>query len=1048
MRRNYRVIVVLLAALIVCGISTSAHATVDLDNMEYYTYNGFDAVTLAFQKIALIFSDGRYKGLFAVAALFGILFGGAAVYYRLATGARTPIFGWAWPMGLGIMVYFAMVLPTSNVMVYDPVQNRTQVIGGIPKGIAVPAGILNGIEREVVDIISTSGDPTSYVNSAGGFGFNLIMRATLAGVSLPDTYLAQSLSEYLEKCLLYDMMLNPNGTADPDGFIRQTADFLPILQSARNKAVYAVWYDDTHRNGTAMTCTQMWNNYLGPALNSSSTYTLMLQAVCSAAGLDPFNASELLQCKNAISNFSQVTSGHLVSAEKFLQQVVIAKMMNDIVLEHSPDGAIKAFANRNLMSSGLGIGVVSYEWLPVLRAVITAIVLSLIPFLFIFIATPLAGRVVSLSLGFLIWLTAWGVSDAITHSIATDYAIKCFEHVKQNNLAYAAIMMYPDATMKALSIFGYARSSGIMLATILTMMLVKFGGHAMAMLAGQFSSLMKTQGAGAATKTQSPEGVASTLKSAEVTPATMANAHKYDFWGRSEARTFEMATATEGSMQTMGALGGGAFGAAGQMGFKASVTNERGVGFAEGYKAAADANGGVRHYGGLEGDRAALGTESYEKLRDTAGRSNLVFKEVNKGLNELAKFKQIFWFAKKAGYAKDENDFKGMYEGLLRHHAQISWTLDEKSAAWLSKETGMDFKKGDRVTMARDEDGNITLAKGEGGNLRNTFNLSRHVEGRHDTMAVGDERWKQLRNELLANGHTESVGMMDRMKASMEKYGINEGALVEIWRKRDGGLAYMTVKHGSQVLHMDDAGQIWRTTIDKQDRESTGYVKDHKELVTSTTGRESTILGWSGKFDDVEFTVAERKEIGNGQVLIKGLTTDGSYATVLGKETDGEQVTISRSFQAGSRFDGAALAQVMNGDGKLPVDFSNEADKYRFAKAYYDEISAAVKDQTINMKTGRAGIGGSIPIIGAGITFGQDDRSTYSQQIYKIKKILDTYGSGAEQKLADIYFDTMRRLNERAIPGSGIKSEYKGDDSNVVHIRTSDGKTRSIIEGD
>ncbi len=44
-------------------------------DMEYYTYGGFNPITQAFTKIALIFSDSGYQGLLFVVMVLGLLAG-------------------------------------------------------------------------------------------------------------------------------------------------------------------------------------------------------------------------------------------------------------------------------------------------------------------------------------------------------------------------------------------------------------------------------------------------------------------------------------------------------------------------------------------------------------------------------------------------------------------------------------------------------------------------------------------------------------------------------------------------------------------------------------------------------------------------------------------------------------------------------------------------------------------------------------------------------------------------------------------------------------
>ena len=54
-------------------------------DMEYYTYGGFNPITQAFTKIALIFSDSAYQGLLFVIMVLGLIAGVAAWLARAAT---------------------------------------------------------------------------------------------------------------------------------------------------------------------------------------------------------------------------------------------------------------------------------------------------------------------------------------------------------------------------------------------------------------------------------------------------------------------------------------------------------------------------------------------------------------------------------------------------------------------------------------------------------------------------------------------------------------------------------------------------------------------------------------------------------------------------------------------------------------------------------------------------------------------------------------------------------------------------------------------------
>ncbi|MDA8160111.1 MAG: conjugal transfer protein TraG N-terminal domain-containing protein, partial [Desulfobacteraceae bacterium] len=154
-RRRFCLSVGTASALIVLCLADSARAL----DMEFYTYNGFGPVSQAFRKLALIFSDAGYLGLFFTATVLGIVFAAMAFTVKMATGARLVPLVWAMPVFLGVLLYLGLFVPKGAITVYDPVLNRFDTIGGIPDGVVATAGILNKIERGLVEIIDTAAVP-------------------------------------------------------------------------------------------------------------------------------------------------------------------------------------------------------------------------------------------------------------------------------------------------------------------------------------------------------------------------------------------------------------------------------------------------------------------------------------------------------------------------------------------------------------------------------------------------------------------------------------------------------------------------------------------------------------------------------------------------------------------------------------------------------------------------------------------------------------------------------------------------------------------------
>lgn len=510
---------------------------VEAIEMEYYTYNGFDAVVNAFSKVALIFSDDSYEGLFFTITVLGILLGGIVVYFLALSGAKISLFSWAWPIGIGVTLYLALIIPKGTLHIYDPVKNQYQPVGGIPDGLVAVIGAFNKVERGLVDIVSTAADPVGFQRQAGGTGFDMLLNLHSKGVLLSDQYLHQSLRKYVEDCVYFELA-RPGGTLTVNQLAANT-DFLPLFERAANPAIYTVFYEEASPQGITLTC--------GEAIASIRTEILdpgqfenTSRARCAEAGFDPAIPSEYNQCRTMLSDLVSWFEGAVFDAAQIYRQTVIAQTISDVVLSSSPDTAIRILASREAGNSMLSTSVMANEWIPIIRAVTTAMAIGLLPFLVLFIPTPLFGKAAALITGFFVWLTAWGITDAIAHQFAVDYAVHAFEQVRQYQLGVAAVSSFGTASLKTLAAFGAIRWSGLMLATVITTMLVRFGGHALSMLAGDITSAPQ-RGGQSAGRLATPEGQSVTLRAAEESPPVMANSYRFPFEQRVESKSNQMA---------------------------------------------------------------------------------------------------------------------------------------------------------------------------------------------------------------------------------------------------------------------------------------------------------------------------------------------------------------------------------------------------------------------------------------------------------------------------------------------------------------------------
>lgn len=495
------------AALVLAA--PEAHAL----DMEFYTYGGFEAVRLAFQRTALVFSDAGYQALFFVIITMGIFFGAASTYFRLLSGqGRGGTLAWAWPVGLGVCLYLALVVPKGSLYIYDPVLNRQAQVTNVPNGLVAIAGVLNRVERGLVEILETSGGPETYLRSGGSVGVSLLYNVASQGRPTTNPDLFRSSDRYVEDCVMFELVRPGTDLTEKDLLERNE---LAHWAKAASPAIYTVYYDGVDPRGTAMTCQAAWA-LLEPNLQQPVNYEQSIRRACADAGFDPGQAQSLQTCRALIADYVNYTMQRSDLTEtSFAMQRELAYSIDAFVRYAPAEVGQSALASQRYQTGGAFLlGSSANRWFTSLRAVCWAIALGLTPFVALMIPTGLVGTAISLLAGFFVWLTAWGITDVVTNSFSQEYAFGQLQSIRESGLGYASMMHLPDRAESVLNAYGYMRTASVMLATVIATALVKFGGHAMALLAGNMMGRFQStfdagvQGAGTA------EGVAGTLHGA------------------------------------------------------------------------------------------------------------------------------------------------------------------------------------------------------------------------------------------------------------------------------------------------------------------------------------------------------------------------------------------------------------------------------------------------------------------------------------------------------------------------------------------------------
>ncbi len=487
-------------AIIVSVLVAFAPSAALATTMEYYCYGGFEPIVSAFKLISAIFGNNSYQALFFTVIVTASTFAGLGALAKITSGGNGSILGWTVPMLLGITFYIALFIPKGSLHVYDQVLNKYEEVANIPNGIVLVAGVFNNIERGLVEIVSDSSAVGSFQSQAGGKGFLGLYSITTKTLSPKDsTYLVQNLDAYIQDCVTFAVN-NPSSTLSVDELRRTPASLATSLAKAKSSSIFTKYFSEADKLGASATCTEAWDAI--SADMTPETLSGNIESTCTELGYNITDATQLSQCRKAINDAqSWVGLGALTLDEFIKQQFVTERLVSAY-----QSGNTQQVSNYQFLTNVSGSMKSFNEFYPMLRGVLTAVSLALIPILVIFLPTPMAGKIASIIFGFFVWLTAWGVVDAILHGFAMSYADSVYEKVRNEGLGLDALYFFPDSTVKALGMFGTLRLSGLMLATALTGMLVKFGGHAITQMGSSLQGHVAAAGGIGASRTEDVVG--------------------------------------------------------------------------------------------------------------------------------------------------------------------------------------------------------------------------------------------------------------------------------------------------------------------------------------------------------------------------------------------------------------------------------------------------------------------------------------------------------------------------------------------------------------
>lgn len=968
---------------------------------DYYTYGTINIVGPAWQMITLIFSAVSYGGLIAIAVLTSGVVVIIANIYSWYTRGHGSFYAWLPRFLLGFLLFLLIFSGYGTLTVYDQTMNTFKQYPGVPNGIVFIANAMSLIEKNVVDVVTTAGNPLiPYADGGKGMGLNLFLAAYDQEVKeVPAlSNLSKSLDQYNKDCLFFELS-QPNPLITIDQINNTAGNLTDIWSQAGNPAIPTVYYSNNNPAGATTTCDAAWTNISTDLQSFAGSYaSTVLPPICQSQGFDSTDPNQMARCGTILDEYiPTLLANPGLNTPDFIIQNKIAQDFDYTVKNLNPISATAAVSTYNMMNSMVGAGVTAAQWMPVARGVLTAIVVSLLPILCIIIPTGLGVRGIKMIIGFFIFLCCWGVCDAVLHTLMLTLSLNQFTLVQQHNIGYTAMMMIPDTTTKAIAMFGYMLSFCIPLALFITTLFVEFGGYALTSMMMGVAGMAQTQGAEASRKTITPEGQAASLESWRTSIPTIANANKFDYTNDVMQRTMTKMAQTGAGLLAFNALGSGVEGASYRL---ASIDAGKRSGEVFGVEQYARATNQSPMMAQSEISRINANRSAWEANSVGESVSNIANQyfdgDMNKGMMAYTAMAPAEQAAKYVRFSAVNsllgNSFGGSYENYAGWEKQGS-RLSEKEATYLTSQGYGQFYEGQHLIVGFANGKSIVSAHGENIDIGNGLKAKVTTDGKGTTM-----EWTKdgLAHERIIGA--DGIVSLEKAHGTVNKESP--------WRLND---RYSVV--GGEIEYK--GGQIsgWRAEIWDDNLKRNYYGNFSQDAATGKVNYISGNFGEELQDKDIHSSIFERlNQIRTGTRVETGIKKD---------MLDIDTTTVAR----GTIFGGDVYGTALTSDGSLIVSrhilaARNVEERNQIINAYADSYAKSAvlgrtgQDQTYTKGSAEAGGGikfgkdGDIVHVNVGVGGGvggvtQDTRNIDLVRNEITRKINDSIGEANNLHLTD-----------------------------------------------
>lgn len=381
-----------------------------------YAWGYGDLLVETLKVVKYMFSIGEFKDFWKVGMIISLL---SAVLMMLTPNPDFLKLPKIFILSIGIYTLF--IVSKIDVYVDDKADNTNSgLVKDVPWAVGWPLAFFSTLEYRIGAVYETATSiPNGMKYSDSGFftPVSIFSQATKHKIVTP--YIYQNFNNYIQECVIPDL---ENGYKDYKTLVN--SDDVWTYMGNTSPATFML-YVDASNNTSLVACTTAYTN-----LNTD----LQGYVGSSGAGMEFLGKSLGMLSSSVIASQLGVANQYLLGSSKTASQMLLQNAALNIFSDsfrnytnlNGGDLNNTAFhsasASQAASAQMIVSGILGSKYIPVIKGILTAIIVGLTPLLALVMITPMGFKTLIGYIMILSWLVCWHFGDVILNHIMTTKA--------------------------------------------------------------------------------------------------------------------------------------------------------------------------------------------------------------------------------------------------------------------------------------------------------------------------------------------------------------------------------------------------------------------------------------------------------------------------------------------------------------------------------------------------------------------------------------------------------------------------------------------------